>query len=107
MSWNTRLEIGVFGEPVPFEEIRGQLLEKFKRSLTMEVLLLIENAFEAGEADLGIPAVQVFEILEEICNLAPESGFEARCCGDEFRDTWIAEYSGGEVVFDVGPWLDE
>ncbi len=108
MSWHTKLEIQGFGEYGDFMDLEA-IAETVKKRLDEDgihpvVYADLKEAFEKGEAIFNLHPAYLQSLLRNVVPSLPEAHFEARCSGEEFRYTWVAEFRKGKETFSAGPW---
>lgn len=107
MGWNTKLQIQMLGysDPVDLKMIVDTVLKKLDEDgIHSDVFADLKQAFENGEADFNVHAAYLQILLRNITQSLPDAYFEARCLGEEFRDTWVATFRNGKEIFCQGPW---
>ncbi|MTW14464.1 hypothetical protein GM658_28000 [Pseudoduganella eburnea] len=102
MSYDLLVEIGYVSDEKIDVDARLELVELAEEAGYS--LKELRDLFEDGRADIGGWAVEFTKLAEEIAKLYPDVEFSMRACGEEFRDTCVREFKGGEVEFAAGPW---
>lgn len=102
MSYDLLVEIGYVSDEKIDVDAKPELVELAEKAGYS--LNDLRDLFEDGRADIGGWAKEFTELVEEIAKLYPDVEFEMRACGEEFRDTCVRDFKGGEVVFAAGPW---
>ncbi len=106
MSYHTILQIENIGdEPIDIDELGDQILTMLDRDgIHHDLLSDLQDAFETGEGVCSVHSGYLLELLGDVAAIAPQANFSVRCLGEEFRHTWIREFSEGMAVFVAGPW---
>ena len=106
MSWHTKLQIQVLGSDlVDLQAIADTVLKQLQEDqIHPDVYGDLKQAFDEGEAIFNVDVAYLQHLLRKIAPHLPEANFEARCLGEEFRDTWVATFRSGKEVFCHGPW---
>jgi hypothetical protein len=106
MSFDSNLEIIIIdGDPPDLEAVRPRILAQLdKDGIHPDVYADISDAFSQSKSHFRVHSSYLLQLMDAIANIVPDVCFDARGLGEEFRDTWIAEYRHGKRVFTQGPW---
>jgi hypothetical protein len=106
VSWQTKLELNFGAGDTPnLELVRGDILAILEKdAIASDVLGDLLTAFAHCEGTFNLVGAYVAQLLKEVAAILPDAWIEARISGEEFRDTVILQFEGGEVTFEAGPW---
>ncbi len=106
MSWHTIIQVASVGdEVIGFDTVEPTLTSIFQRDGThLDVLENLRTAFAEGEGVCSVHPGYLQEVFSQLAPLITTGTLEARCIGDEFRDTWVMSIAEGYVQFSEGPW---
>lgn len=104
MSFDTYLEIFLpDGEQPDLEALRPAILKQLDADgIHHDVCAAIEEAFNTSRARFSVHPAYLLQLMDELAPWFPETPFDARGLGEEFRETWVAEYRDGERVYTSG-----
>src|SRR5690606_9836465 len=100
MSFHTTLQIANLGdECINVDDIGDRVLRILDRDgIHHDLLTDLRDSFNTGQSVCYVHSAYLLGLLEAVAAIAPQAHFEARCLGEEFRDTWIREFSGGKAI---------
>jgi hypothetical protein len=106
MSFHTALQIANHGDAsLDFDGISGRVLALLDRDgIHHDLLSDLRESFSTGNSICYVDPLYLLQLLEDVAIIAPHFHFEVRCLGEEFRHTWIREFSQGKSIFEAGPW---
>ncbi len=106
MSFDSDLEIVIVdGDTPDIEAVRPRILQQLdKDGIHSDVYGSVSEAFSHSRSHFRVHSGYLLQLMDAIAKMIPEACFDARGLGEEFRDTWIAEYRNGTRVFTQGPW---
>ena len=106
MSFDSYLEVVLIdGEPPPLELLKPHILMQLDEDgMSHDVYEGIFDAFTQSRGNIATHCFYLRNLCDALAQLFPHIPFDARGLGEEFRDTWIAEYRDGQRVFSRGPW---
>jgi len=106
MSFHTILQIANLGdEPLHIDDIGDRVLAILDHDgVHHDLFSDLRESFDAGESVCRVHSDYLLGLLGAVAAMAPQGHFEVRCFGEEFRHTWIREFSGGRTIFEAGPW---
>lgn len=106
MSFDTDLEIAIVdGEAPDLEAVKASVLAQLGRDgVHPDVYGDLAEAFGSGRSHFRVHPLYLLQLLDALAKLLPGVSFDARALGEQFRETWIAEYRDGARVFTQGPW---
>jgi hypothetical protein len=106
VSWHTVIQVASVGDGVVgFDTVEHVIRSIFERDGThLDVLEDLRIAFSKGEATCNVHPAYLQEVFSQLAPLITIGTLEARCIGDEFRDTWVMSIAEGCIQFSEGPW---
>jgi hypothetical protein len=106
LSFDTALEIAlVDGDAPELDSQKSKILAQLDRDgIHHDVYSDISDAFSSGHGHFGVHPQYLLQLLDAIAKMVPDTPFDARALGEQFRETWVAEYREGSRVFTRGPW---
>jgi hypothetical protein len=106
VSFDTGLEIAVVeGEAPDLETVRSKVLAQLDRDgIHHDVFSDLSEAFGSGRGHFRVHPLYLLQLLDAVARILPNVSFDARALGEQFRETWIAEYRAGSRLYTQGPW---
>ncbi|WP_395330778.1 hypothetical protein WBP06_00555 [Novosphingobium sp. BL-8H] len=106
MSFDSDLHIAIIGLEIPhFEKLKNNIIKQLDEDgISHDVFQDIVTSFTDGRGQFRLHSAYLMDFLDKIAPLFPEVNFDARGLGEEFRDTWVAEYREGRREYTQGPW---
>ena len=106
MSFDTDLEIAlVDGDTPDLDAVKAKVLAQLDRDgMHHDVYSDITDAFSSGRSHFRVHPQYLLQLLDALAKLLPPISFDARAMGEQFRETWIAEYREGSRTYTQGPW---
>ena len=108
MSYYTHVEFAFSDDPPSIDTVVAAArshLEAQNLYAVEAVLSDLRVAWEKGNTDFnGLVSQDVESLMQSVSAACPNLRFLVRGSGEEFRDIWVREVEGGEVVYSVGPF---
>ena len=109
MSYYTQVEFHFASKVPSFAVIEECARAHFDgQGYAVEAILdILRDGWDDGKAEFNRMHCADFEgLMRHVSSRFPEQHMAVRGSGEEWRDLWLREFVGGELVFGVGPFLD-
>jgi hypothetical protein len=109
MSYFTRVEFLFEDEPPTFDAVAECVRVHFDAEQygVEDLISELRRGWEEGSAEFN--RMECSDIEGLMCRVSarfPSARICVRGSGEEWRDYWMREFSGGAVTFGAGPFLD-
>jgi hypothetical protein len=106
LSFDTDLEIAfVDGDRPDLDAVKPEVLAQLDRDgMHHDVYSDLSETVQSGRGHFRVHPFYLLQLLDALAKMLPRLSFDARALGEQFRETWIAEYRDGVRVFTQGPW---
>jgi hypothetical protein len=104
--WNwVNLQYADFGVKIEITEIETDLKNYLsEQEIHHDVAKDVIQLFATSSGDFRLYTGMVDNLLLWISKQRPSIQFGVQGRGEELRDIWVREYSGGEVTYSQGPF---
>lgn len=113
MSFHTRIWVHPFdGEPINVASVRPALAAFLDESGIHHDTLKSLDAVCASALPLSEPTLFflnsyfLISLFEYLAQQLPHASFAVQGIGEEARDIWVREFSGGTAQFEAGPFTE-
>lgn len=109
MSYSTRVEFHFEDDAPPFEIVEACVRSHFdaEQYAVDDIVVALRRGWDDGVVEFArMESSDIEGFMLGVSRRLPDCRMCVRGSGEEWRDYWLREFSGGKIAFTAGPFIE-